>query len=79
MLQLKQKNLRSLNDLNKMIDDINHLDSKFNTMKDDTEMIMEEAKENYFSTLNNFEVLTTNSFISNAKIFILNVCFRNCY
>jgi len=63
VLQLKQKNLQSLNDLKKMIEDINHLDSKFNTMVDDMEMVVKEAKENYFLTLNNFEVLTLNNLI----------------
>lgn len=55
--------MQSLNDLKKMIEDINHLDSKFNTMVDDMEMVVKEAKENYFLTLNNFEVLTLNNLI----------------
>lgn len=56
MLQLKQKNLRSLNDLNKMIEDINRLDTSFNRMHDDIETTVKEAKKDYFLTLNNFEV-----------------------
>lgn len=67
MFQLKQKNLQSLNELNKMMDDINHLDSTFNTMQGDAEMIVKETKENYFSTLNNFEVYTI---LNNLIIFM---------
>lgn len=55
-MKLKQKNVESLNELNTIIENINHLDIKFNTMENSTEMLMKEARENYFSTLNNFEV-----------------------
>jgi len=79
VLQLKQKNMRSLNDLNKMIEDINHLDSKFNTMEDETEMVVKEAKDNYFLTLNNFEVLTINNLIVFTFKMIKTICFRNYY
>lgn len=61
MYQLKQKNLQSLNELNKMMDDINHLDSTFNTMQASAEMVVKETKENYISTLNNFEVSIVNN------------------
>lgn len=57
MLQLKQKNLQSLNEFNKILENINHLDLNFNTMETSIEMLMREARENYLSTLNNFEVI----------------------
>jgi hypothetical protein len=39
-----------------MIEDINNLDLMFNKMQGETEMLVKEARENYISTLNNFEV-----------------------
>lgn len=56
MQQLKHKNSQSLNGINKMIENINNLDSIFNTMKENTENFIKEARENYVSTLDNFEV-----------------------
>lgn len=55
-MQLKQQNFESLNDLNKMIEDINHLDLTFSTIQGDTKELLKEARENYFSSLNKFEV-----------------------
>lgn len=39
-----------------MIEDINHLDSSFNTKRVETEKKLMEAKRNYYSALDNFEV-----------------------
>lgn len=60
MLQLKQKNLQSLDELNKIIEDINKLDLAFSTVHGDSRTLMQEAKENYYSVLNDVEV-TINS------------------
>jgi hypothetical protein len=40
-----------------MIEDINHLDLIFSTIHVDTEELLKEARENYFSSLNKLEVL----------------------
>jgi len=40
-----------------MIEDINHLDLTFSTIHGDTEELLKEARENYFSSLNKLEVL----------------------
>ncbi|VVC37186.1 Hypothetical protein CINCED_3A012310 [Cinara cedri] len=56
-LQLKQKNLKSLYGINKKIENINNLDLTFNTVQGEIESIVKEVKENYLSTLNNFEEL----------------------
>lgn len=53
---MKQKNLQSLNELNKVIEDINRLELDFNTKHGDSEKLLNEAKENYYSILNNVEV-----------------------
>lgn len=39
-----------------MVEDINQLDLTFSTIQEDTKEILKEAKENYFSSLNKFEV-----------------------
>lgn len=39
-----------------MIEDINNLDLTFHKMQGETEILVREARENYISTLNNFEV-----------------------
>lgn len=39
-----------------MIEDINRLDLSFNTKRAETEKKLKEAKRNYYSALNNFEV-----------------------
>lgn len=57
-MQLKQKNSQSLNELYQVIDDINNLDMAFNAVHGDSETLMKEAKENYYSILNNIEVPT---------------------
>lgn len=57
-MQLKQQNFHSLNELNKMIEDINHLDLTFSTIHGDTKELLKEARENYFSSLNKLEVTT---------------------
>jgi len=57
-VQLKQQNFHSLNELNKMIEDINHLDLTFSTIHGDTKELLKEARENYFSSLNKLEVTT---------------------
>ncbi|XP_025195973.1 laminin subunit alpha-1 [Melanaphis sacchari] len=56
-VQLKQHNFQSLNELNKMIEDINRLDLTFSTIHGDTEELLKEARENYFSSLNKLEEL----------------------
>lgn len=48
--------MQSLNKLKKIIEDINHLDSSFNTKQKDVETVIKEARENYLSTLDNVEV-----------------------
>lgn len=48
--------MQTLNKLKKIIEDLNHLDSTFNTKLKDIEMVIKEAKENYLSTLDNVEV-----------------------
>lgn len=54
---MKHKNLQSLNELTNIIEDINQLDTTFNTKQGETEKWVKEAKENYLTTLNNIEVL----------------------
>lgn len=77
---MKQKNLQSLNEINKKIEKINNLDLTFNTIQEETESIVKEAKENYISTLNNFEVSTEYSFCNFNRLFnIFFIFFRNYY
>jgi len=44
-----------------MIEDINHLDLTFSTIQGDTKELLKEARENYFSSLNKFEVDTVDT------------------
>lgn len=55
-----------------MIEDINNLDLMFNKMQVETEMLVKEARENYISTLNNFEVIHS-SLIKNY-LFLFFLC-----
>lgn len=53
---MKQKNLQSLSELNKIIEDINRLELDFNTKHGDSEKLLKEARENYYTILNKVEV-----------------------
>lgn len=55
-MQLKEQNLRSLYELSKMIENINLLDLSFITKKEEAEIKLKEAKQNYYSALKHFEV-----------------------
>jgi len=80
-VQLKQQNFESLNDLNKVIEDINHLDLIFSTIQGDTEELLKEARDNYFSSLNKLEVpVYKYNKLQYCFFLYLNIIFfRNCY
>lgn len=62
-----------------MIEDINNLDLMFNKVQGETKTLVREARENYISTLNNFEVCIaqlTVKFLLFVKMFMH---FRNFY
>jgi len=53
-----------------MIEDINHLDLTFSTIQGDTEELLKEARENYFSSLDKFEV----DIYRNSSVKFLSCC-----